>query len=305
MFRAPNPARARDGKAFNRRGAFPIRERMTKYECSKCGKELTYLPDHKRWYCYTCEGYAGDKGIYARDSSVKDSDAPKEAPKKENPCPDCGGELQYMPTYQAWYCKSCGNYKGLQGPANTASCPKCRNVGMVYSYVYQKWYCPVCQDYQETGEEKKSAAHVASAPKKDAKGVTVIDDLFLIYNDGRLIRHFTRRLKPLVDTDILSSMLVAVQEFVRDAFPSDDKEGNVEEIKLGELRIVVYKGKWISLAAIISGDDPEGTSLQLSKCIAQVESEQAAKLEKWNGDLVISKDLQKYITMLLAGEYAK
>ena len=277
---------------------------MAEYKCSKCGKELTYLPDHQRWYCYNCKGYAGESGIYAKEEGEK-APAPEAATKKENPCADCGSELRYMPAYQAWYCPTCKDYKGLQGPANTAACPSCKNVGMVYSYVYQKWYCPTCQDYQETGEVKKEVAKAKPAPSKDAKTVTIIDDLFLIYNDGRLIRHFTRRLKPLVDTDILSSMLVAVQEFVRDAFPSDEKEGNVEEIRLGELRIVVYKGKFISLAAIISGDDPEGMSHQLAQCIEKMESEQETKLAKWNGDLVISKDLQKYITALLAGEYAK
>jgi DNA-directed RNA polymerase subunit RPC12/RpoP len=266
---------------------------MTTYECAKCGKELSWLPDHKRWYCYECKAYAGEKGVAAKAEE-----------EKGTPCPDCGSRMDYVPQYQAWHCAKCGDYKGLKGPATTASCPQCGNPEMIYSYIYSKWYCARCGTYPDSAAVKK-AAEARPARKREAKTLTVIDDLFLIYNDGRLVRHYTRRLKPLVDTDILSSMLVAVQEFVKDAFPSDDKEGNVEEIKLGELRIVVYKGKWISLAAIISGDDPEHLAPQMSRCIGDMEGAQAAVLEKWDGDLVIAKGLQKYVTALLAGDYAK
>ncbi len=44
----------------------------------------------------------------------------------------------------------------------------------------------------------------------------VIEDLFPLAKNGVLIRHCTRRLEPGSDSDILSAMLVAVQDFVND-----------------------------------------------------------------------------------------
>ncbi|TLZ58816.1 MAG: hypothetical protein E6K16_08050, partial [Methanobacteriota archaeon] len=65
----------------------------------------------------------------------------------------------------------------------------------------------------------KAAAPVAAEKPKEA---SLIDDVFLLYNDGLLIKHETRRLKPDVDSDILSGMLTAVQAFVKDSFRSDE-----------------------------------------------------------------------------------
>ena len=62
----------------------------------------------------------------------------------------------------------------------------------------------------------------------------IIDEVFLMYRDGRLIKHFTRRLKPDVDQDILSGMLTAVQEFVKDTFRGE--EGELDQMKFGRLR---------------------------------------------------------------------
>ena len=45
-----------------------------------------------------------------------------------------------------------------------------------------------------------------------------VEDLFLTYRDGRLIQHTTRRLKADMDVDIMTSMLSAVQEFIKESF---------------------------------------------------------------------------------------
>src|SRR5207247_1085986 len=47
---------------------------------------------------------------------------------------------------------------------------------------------------------------------------TLIDDLFLLHKDGLLIKHYTRRLKPDVHSDVISGMLIAVQNFVNESF---------------------------------------------------------------------------------------
>src|SRR2546422_3019285 len=93
----------------------------------------------------------------------------------------------------------------------------------------------------------KPAPAAAEKPKEDA----LIEDVFLLYNDGLLIKHETRRLKPDVDSDILSGMLTAVQAFVKDSFRSEDAELN--EMTFGQMHILLGRGKWLILAAVIGG----------------------------------------------------
>src|SRR3972149_580152 len=54
-----------------------------------------------------------------------------------------------------------------------------------------------------------------------------IDDLFLLHNSGILICHYSTPLRPDVDSDIPSGMLMAVRNFVADARRS--KNGALRE----------------------------------------------------------------------------
>ncbi|MEW5937852.1 MAG: hypothetical protein AB1665_08575, partial [Candidatus Thermoplasmatota archaeon] len=154
---------------------------MDRYHCTQCGRELTWVPQYERWYCYTCQAYAGTGGVGGRAAKVLE----------EGACPKCEQQMQYIHLYQAWYCPYCRSYKTLQGPTTNVPCPACRHIGLVYSYTYRRWYCPTCMNYPEISEVGGARAAVQA---EKAAGRTVIDDIFLMYNDGRLIRHYTRRL---------------------------------------------------------------------------------------------------------------
>ncbi|UCE74089.1 MAG: carboxypeptidase regulatory-like domain-containing protein [Methanomassiliicoccales archaeon] len=135
-------------------------------------------------------------------------------------------------------------------------------------------------------------------------GKTVIDEVFLMYDDGRLIKHFTRRLKPDMDEDILSSMLVAVQDFIKDSFR--DQEGILDEMKFGRFQVLLGRGKHIILTTIILGDDPGQLRPQIAKCVDDIEEKFADVLEDWDGEM--SKEIilgvSKYVMDLIDGRYA-
>ncbi len=140
----------------------------------------------------------------------------------------------------------------------------------------------------------------AAKPVEDA----LIDDVFLLYNDGLLIKHETRRLKPDVDSDILSGMLTAVQAFVKDSFRSDDGD-ELNEMTFGQMHILLGRGKWLILAAIIGGDGVDAFTKQIKACIEDMETHDWDQLEGWNGDMKIAKTLTPYVKKLIRGEYAK
>jgi hypothetical protein len=138
--------------------------------------------------------------------------------------------------------------------------------------------------------------------KKAAAAGTVIDEVFFMYNDGRLIKHFTRRLKPDMDEDILSSMLVAVQDFVKDSFRG--QEGILEEKKFGRFQVILGRGKHIILATIVLGDEVEPFRPQIAKCVEDIEEKYGDVLEDWDGEMSSVRGAAKYIVDLIDGKYA-
>jgi Bacterial Ig-like domain len=139
----------------------------------------------------------------------------------------------------------------------------------------------------------------AAAPAK--KTEAAIDDVFLLYRDGVLIKHETRRLRPDIDTDILSGMLTAVQAFVKDSFRTE--EGELNELTFGEMHILIARGKWLILAAMITGGDVDSMSAQIKRAVEDMEDHHWDQLEEWDGDMEIAKVFAPYVRKLIRGEY--
>jgi tetratricopeptide (TPR) repeat protein len=113
-----------------------------------------------------------------------------------------------------------------------------------------------------------------------------IEELFLIYRDGRLIHHNTRRLRPEVDNQILGGMLIAIQHFVADSFrDKDHAKGDIlNELRYGKTRIIIEGGSWVHLALVISGMEPEDMRERMRKTLADIEDKYRSTLETWDGD---------------------
>src|SRR2546428_3156232 len=99
---------------------------------------------------------------------------------------------------------------------------------------------------------KPSPPPATTAKTSDA----ILEDVFLLnHKDGLLIKHETRRLRPDVDTDILSGMLTAVQAFVKDALRGDDY-ADLNEMTVGHMHILIGRGQWLRLAGPVRRDRP-------------------------------------------------
>ncbi|MDI6708583.1 MAG: CARDB domain-containing protein [Candidatus Thermoplasmatota archaeon] len=137
-------------------------------------------------------------------------------------------------------------------------------------------------------------AVVLKVIRKTAK----IDEIFLLYEDGRLIKHFTRRLRPYRDEDILAGMLTAVSGFVKDVFKGEP--GMLEEMKFGELKFIIGGGKYIIIAAVLVGKrGVELVKREITKVIAEIERKYEQVLVDWDGDLAkvipVSKEVEKLL----------
>jgi len=154
---------------------------------------------------------------------------------------------------------------------------------------------------RRTATAPKPAVPTPAAKTKEA----IIEDVFLLnHRDGILIKHETRRLRPDVDTDILTGMLTAVQQFVKEALRGDDY-ADLNEMTVGHMHILIGRGKWLVLAARIEGDGSEPWTVQIERCIKDMEDHHWDQLEDWDGDMTLARVLTPYIKKLIDGAYAQ
>jgi len=122
-----------------------------------------------------------------------------------------------------------------------------------------------------------------------------------LHKSGLLLRHLTRRLRPNVDSDVLSAMLVAVQDFVKDAFR--DEKGDLAEIRFGENRILVVEGLWCILAGITKGETPTGLEEMMREALENIERGRRDILMQWDGTMDKLQDVEAVLRGLVEGDY--
>lgn len=111
-----------------------------------------------------------------------------------------------------------------------------------------------------------------------------IEEVFLVYRDGVLISHLSRTLLREKDEDVLSGMLTAVQEFVREAFQYGEHR-DLHQLDFGDYRILIERGKYVFLAIVYSGKESTAIHKKVRAVIDRIESEFGAALENWDGDM--------------------
>jgi len=142
------------------------------------------------------------------------------------------------------------------------------------------------------------ATPLPAAPSVPAEGDgSAIENVFLIYRDGRLLQHTTRRIQADMDVEIVTGMLSAVQAFVKESFGS--KEGaELGSMEYGGNKILLEKGKNTILAVEISGNEPVGLRDELRHTVNDIESEFGPVLEDWNGTQAALAGAKRFMTRL-------
>ena len=108
-----------------------------------------------------------------------------------------------------------------------------------------------------------------------------IQEMYLIYNDGRMISSLMDE-EAKVDSDIMSSMLTAINDFVKDSFQTS---GNLGSIDYGENQIILERGKHTILASVVYGEANRDLRSRMGRALTKIESEHSSKLRSWDGDV--------------------
>ena len=112
----------------------------------------------------------------------------------------------------------------------------------------------------------------------------IVDEVFVMYHDGTLLAHQTRRLKPGMDDDILGGMLIALQNFVRDSF-KDESSTVLSRMDFGERKLLVERKDDFFLAVMLSGKRACNAPQRMIKVLDSIEDSYSNVLKEWDGDL--------------------
>ena len=132
-----------------------------------------------------------------------------------------------------------------------------------------------------------------------------VEHVFLVHrHTGLLIAHVAAENAVSQDPQLVSSMLIAIQDFVRDSFSGAEHQG-LDSVRLGELRLWSEPGPFAALVAVIRGDPPEGLHETMRNTLSRIHAERHHALESFDGDSAGLGDVEARLRDLVAlGEHA-
>jgi outer membrane protein OmpA-like peptidoglycan-associated protein len=111
-----------------------------------------------------------------------------------------------------------------------------------------------------------------------------VEHVFLIHrHTGLLISHVAAKDAASQDPQLVSSMLTAIQDFVKDSFSGAEQQG-LDTLRLGELTLWSEAGPFATLVAVIRGNPPEVLHETLRNALSRIHAERHHALESFDGD---------------------
>jgi hypothetical protein len=135
-------------------------------------------------------------------------------------------------------------------------------------------------DKQQQEHELKLEKMKISAASKKSNTKFVVEVVYLVYNDGRLLSHVFSEAQQ-TDAEILTSMLTAVNDFVADSLGAT---GNIGNLEFGANSIVIEKGDHCYIVSMNYGEPSDSLRQGLKKQLSLIEDKYLNKLDGWDGD---------------------
>lgn len=127
-----------------------------------------------------------------------------------------------------------------------------------------------------------------------------VEHVFLIHrHTGLLIAHVAAEDATSQDPQLVSSMLVAIQDFVKDSFTGAEQQG-LDALRLGELRLWSEPGPFATLVAVIRGNPPEGLHDTLRSVLSRIHTDRPQALESFDGDSTGFADVEAQLSEIVA-----
>lgn len=111
-----------------------------------------------------------------------------------------------------------------------------------------------------------------------------VEHVFLISrNSGLLIAHVAADNATSEDPQLISSMLSAIQDFVKDSF-NEKEQSSLDTIRFGDLRLWSEVGQFATLVSVIRGNPPEELHEIVRDVLLRIHEECSQALGEFDGD---------------------
>lgn len=108
--------------------------------------------------------------------------------------------------------------------------------------------------------------------------------LFLVHREsGLLLLHTAHTTEETDDSDLISSMLTAIRDFVADAFGRGEQE-ELNQIQYGGRSILIEVAHLVYIAAVVEGIEPHDFREKMRETMIAIEHQHAHLLQKYDGN---------------------
>jgi OOP family OmpA-OmpF porin len=128
-----------------------------------------------------------------------------------------------------------------------------------------------------------------------------VEQVFLIHREtGLLLGHLASGDGVVQDADLVSGMLTAIQDFVRDSF-GPRKSDELEVMQVGEFKLWLQHGPLALLAAVVSGQPPPELRQVFARELEAIHQELALALQPFEGDAASLAGAEPHLRECLRG----
>ena len=129
-----------------------------------------------------------------------------------------------------------------------------------------------------------------------------VSDVFLVYGDGVIIRHMSKRGTMSMDEDLAIAMLTAIQEFVQQSMRS----AQLKSMQAGEHNILIERdpSKLFYIAVIHTGSVIEELRKAINYATRAIKEDYGNVLKKWDGNVAKFDGVERHLDQILAISHA-
>ena len=130
-----------------------------------------------------------------------------------------------------------------------------------------------------------------------------VEQVFLIHLKTSLVlQHVVDPAVATQDADMVSSMLSAIRDFVRDSFETQQSD-SLDSLRIGELQIWIEQGPQAIVAAVIRGQAPPELRLSLKEKLEEAHGRYGREMEKFDGNAATFEAFRPELTACLTASY--
>ena len=130
-----------------------------------------------------------------------------------------------------------------------------------------------------------------------------VEQVFLIHKEtGLLIQHLSFDPTLNEDADVISSMLTAVQDFIRDSFAGSTNQG-IENLRMGDLEVILEQGPEFVLAVVCRGNTPRSFNEKMQTTVEAIQHTYGQAFEQFDGDTAPFLGVDDLLHPLLVSDF--